>query len=306
MMATRDDYVETLNTCIDRIHAGEQLDDIIGDYPQMAGQLRPMLEAGLLVPRARYPAGEIEQARQRIEPKIQRAVDTIFGGGIAGLPLNLLLGIIIGGGILIIGLSALGGRGEPAPAATTTAVPVTAVPSQHPADSPSTSTATSRPTNTPDQTPVSLEPDSSLPVGTDQTDHADVIVIEGPVDALADSTITIYGTVIVLAADDPRLPLIQPGDIVRVEGHDEGTGIVALSFAFTSVEVYVDGDQTWRDGGTCENPPPAWAPAWGWRLRCEGGAPSTSPPSNDNLPEGCKLTGFGNGNIRIKCSRRSD
>jgi hypothetical protein len=41
---------------------------------------------------------------------------------------------------------------------------------------------------------------------------------------------------------------------------------------FTQVDVTVsDSGEVWRDDGSCNNPPPPWAPANGWRRRCESG-----------------------------------
>src|SRR5690606_39838806 len=54
----------------------------------------------------------------------------------------------------------------------------------------------------------------------------------------------------------------------------------------------------WRDPGTCSNPPP-WAPAHGWRARCGSGGTVIVVPGG-SVPSNCKLTGFGNGNIRCK------
>jgi hypothetical protein len=39
--------------------------------------------------------------------------------------------------------------------------------------------------------------------------------------------------------------------------------------------------QVWRDEGNCDNPPPSWAPAHGWRLRCEGVQRSKGAGSKD-------------------------
>lgn len=37
----------------------------------------------------------------------------------------------------------------------------------------------------------------------------------------------------------------------------------------------------WHDDGTCNNPPPNWAPASGWRRRCAGGSQGTNPGGNN-------------------------
>ncbi|MAU12884.1 MAG: hypothetical protein CL607_23895 [Anaerolineaceae bacterium] len=133
-----------------------------------------------------------------------------------------------------------------------------------------------------------------------------IIIIEGPVDEIDGNTIYIFGFPINLDPDDPRINVIQIGDIIRIEGSDDGGVLIALVFIFTDVEIFVNNGIVWRDAGTCSNPPPSWAPAWGWRARCEGGGTTVIIIGGyTNVPAGCKLTGFGNGNIRIKCSRRS-
>lgn len=133
-----------------------------------------------------------------------------------------------------------------------------------------------------------------------------IIIIEGPVDRIDGNTIIIFGFPVVLDPDDPRLTVIQVGDIIRIEGNDDGGLLIAIVFVFTNVEIFVNNGIVWRDSGACGNPPPPWAPAWGWRARCEGGSTTVIiTGGNTNVPPGCKLTGFGNGNIRLQCSRGS-
>jgi hypothetical protein len=40
--------------------------------------------------------------------------------------------------------------------------------------------------------------------------------------------------------------------------------------------------------GNCDNPPPTWAPAWGWRRRCQGApfVPPFGPPEGAGRPDG--------------------
>ncbi|NWF70225.1 MAG: hypothetical protein HXY40_14155, partial [Chloroflexi bacterium] len=42
--------------------------------------------------------------------------------------------------------------------------------------------------------------------------------------------------------------------------------------------------EVWRDDGSCNNPPPDWAPAVGWRQRCQG--QGTPPGHTDNPGRG--------------------
>jgi uncharacterized repeat protein (TIGR01451 family) len=129
-----------------------------------------------------------------------------------------------------------------------------------------------------------------------------IVVIEGPVDGINGNIITIYGVDFELDPNDPRLTVLQIGDILRIEGIDDGTILIIILIDFTNIEVFIQDGIIWRDGGNCSNPPPSWAPALGWRGRCETGGGGVIVTGGGGLPPGCKYTGFGNNNIRIKCS----
>ncbi|GIL14153.1 MAG: hypothetical protein BroJett038_28730 [Chloroflexota bacterium] len=123
------------------------------------------------------------------------------------------------------------------------------------------------PTLVPDITPEATPADDDLPI---------TLVIEGPVQQININIITIYNINIEVNINDPILNVIQIGDIVRVEGGIRDSGdtiiIVAVNIIVVDVDVVIiDGDLIWRDDGSCLNAPPPWAPANGWRRRCEGG-----------------------------------
>ncbi len=104
------------------------------------------------------------------------------------------------------------------------------------------------------------------------------IIIEGPVQIINANIVTIYDIDIEINADDPILNVIQIGDFIRVEGDtrldDDQQSLIVIAIFVVVVDVdvviNVDGD-VWRDNGDCSNGPPPWAPANGWRRRCEGG-----------------------------------
>jgi hypothetical protein len=102
-----------------------------------------------------------------------------------------------------------------------------------------------------------------------------IVVVEGPVQSINGSVVVIHDIEIEVDPNDPILGVIQVGDQVRIEGtiDTDGTtvGVVAITIVVVNVDVSVspDGD-VWRDTGNCSNPPPDWAPAHGWRARCEG------------------------------------
>jgi hypothetical protein len=103
-------------------------------------------------------------------------------------------------------------------------------------------------------------------------DDGTVIVIEGPVISIDGHIIVIDGHTIVLRVNDPLLLVIRIGDIIRVEGNaGDGDIVIAIFIVIVNVDIYV-GDQPddiYRDEGNCGNPPPPWAPAHGWRRRCQ-------------------------------------
>ncbi len=152
----------------------------------------------------------------------------------------------------------------------------------------------STPTPTLMATPDPLASPTATPITPDDDDV--IVVIEGPVTAIQINVITIYNINIAVAPNDPMLTVIQIGDIVRVEGFLYNRGdddddddnfddiligigdanidimIVAINIVIVNVDVFINSDGAiWRDPGNCGNPPPPWAPAHGWRARCEGG-----------------------------------
>jgi len=109
------------------------------------------------------------------------------------------------------------------------------------------------------------------------------ITIEGPVDAINGSVITIYGIDVPLDPSDPLLGVIQIGDVIRVEGNVGSTGgAVIVPVKVTSeTSSASDQGQVWRDNGQCNNPPPPWAQANGWHRRC-GGTGNSQGNGNGN------------------------
>jgi hypothetical protein len=169
------------------------------------------------------------------------------------------------------------------------------------------------PTVTP---PVVIAPTQSVPVEPTQPTQAattevappstltptleSVIVVEGPVEAINGDIVTIYGIDIALNPDDPLLTVIEVGDVLHVEANYDTTAtiIVAVTAEPVSENVNVNPDtgETWRDDGSCANPPPPWAPANGWRRRCEAAPANANPPGNGNGNSGGNGNGNGNGN----------
>jgi hypothetical protein len=138
-MAVRGDLIEAFNECIDRLNDGETVEAILADYPELAAQLRPMLEAGLVIPRARYPAIDVDAAQQAGEPLIRETVRAVFRGGFRWIRWLVLLVVI--GGVVVASAVMLSVQENPlaltAPDTATPTLTVTA-----------TDTATSTPAHT--------------------------------------------------------------------------------------------------------------------------------------------------------------
>lgn len=132
--------------------------------------------------------------------------------------------------------------------------------------------ATVQPTETLTPSPTATPSPTTAATATIDT----VTVIQGIVEAVDGNVITIFGVEVQIEADDPALNTIQVGDVVRIEGNtqttENGLIVLAVTITFVNVEVNVDAPpgQVWRDDGSCLNPPPDWAPAHGWRQRCQG------------------------------------
>jgi hypothetical protein len=249
-MVLQDDYIEALNNCIERLASGEAREVILRDYPTMANELRPMLEVGTLFSRVAYPMADVAASQARLEPAIRQASQTTFGAS----PFNFWPIVIL---VLVTGLVSFVWQ------ANTGDTEATATP-------PATSEVIV------EATEAIIE--ATFEVAAEQTPEATqnpaLITIEGDVTAINVNVITIYDMEIVLAPSDPILRVIQIGDTVRVDGeYQSGTRIVliAVTIVFVDVDVFVNNGEVWRDSGNCNNPPPAWATANGWRRRCEGG-----------------------------------
>ena len=100
------------------------------------------------------------------------------------------------------------------------------------------------------------------------------LVVTGPIEAINGNIIVIYGIEITFDPNDPLLLTLQIGDNISISGViGEGNLVVTVidvQPADDSIAINPDEQNVWRDSGDCSNPPPPWAPANGWRRRCEG------------------------------------
>lgn len=145
----------------------------------------------------------------------------------------------------------------------------------------------------------------SLPPVVEPTaEHEVRLTLEGVVEAIDGRVLTISGIEIELAEDDPLLDVLWVNDRVRIEGElvrgpsrfliDGATIELANDNAAENEVEEGPRGELWRDSGDCNNPPPAWAKAYGWRARCEGAsAPGNSAPGGG--PGAPGSNGQGNG-----------
>ena len=207
-------------------------------------------------------------------------------------PVFVMAAVLVVGGIIASGILLVLSRQTqlnitPTPPATFTMAPPTAT-----LTITSTITATIEPTATPTDT-VTATP-SPTPSAVPTTRAAVISVVEGPVDSVVDDVITVYGTPVQIPAD----ATVTVGDVVRIETDSEsGTTqvihiitptVIPANSAGSGVNSTPSSGEVWQDDGTCNHPPPDWAPANGWRRRCEGQGKTNNGNGNPN--------GNGNGN----------
>lgn len=305
---------DILNDCIDRLAAGQNVADCLSAYPGQAARLRPLLDSGLAAVRVTYPIVEVTGAQERIWSRMEQAFNVPLPSQPLRLPrpwrwailaaaaLLMLAGVMLAAqnsqpgdplyGVKVF-IESLLPSGEAAPSVTP--IPTlteTAMPS-------ATNTQTATETLTVTETLTASE--TPVPTLTPTVAGGITGAIEGPVEAINGSVITIYGIEIEIAGDDPLLTVIEVGDVLRVEG-DFGEDGVTIDVADVTVvgaeeEIFTsDTGEVWRDDGTCNNPPPDWAPANGWRRRCEGGNSVVAPGSRGQGNESGKdASGSGSG-----------
>jgi Domain of unknown function (DUF5667) len=153
---------------------------------------------------------------------------------------------------------------------------------------PATMTASSSSTEFATATPIFTPTPTSLPTN---------LIIEGPVQAINGNIIIIYEIEIELSPNDPLLLVIQVGDVIRIEGNFDGNIVIAILVEIVNVDVVInETGEIWRDAGNCSNPPPPWAPANGWRARCEGQQPGNNGNNSNNGNNGNRGNNGNNNN----------
>ncbi|MBZ0321024.1 MAG: hypothetical protein K8L91_31705 [Anaerolineae bacterium] len=62
--------IEIFDDCVERLHAGQSVEDILHQYPNYADTLRPMLEITRGIQRVRVPSAEISASQDRIRSRV--------------------------------------------------------------------------------------------------------------------------------------------------------------------------------------------------------------------------------------------
>lgn len=284
-MAIPDDLIEALNDCIDRLNQGERVEDVLQDYPDLANSLRPMLEAGLLLPRTRIPVAEVSAAQTAAEPVIRSTVQRVFGGLLGGFTwiIFILAMVLVGAGVWV-GSGGLTTSPTATPTATSTTTPTLTSTATMTATQTATSTPTSTATVTLTNTAAPTHTATPAPTSAVQaTPDRSTIIIEGPVNAVEGNTIKVYDFTLVVAVNDPIIEVIRVGDVLRVAGERSGVTIQVISIVIINVVVVIQDGAVWRDDD-CTNPPPAWAEdeADNWYSRCIAASPVNSDRFDDD------------------------
>ncbi|MCQ3929854.1 MAG: hypothetical protein DPW16_05305 [Chloroflexi bacterium] len=64
--------VDIFNDCVERLQAGQSVEDILRQYPRYADTLRPMLEITRGIQRIRVPSAEIAESQNRLRSEVLR------------------------------------------------------------------------------------------------------------------------------------------------------------------------------------------------------------------------------------------
>ncbi len=161
---TQQDFSNALNDCIDRLNAGQRLEDCLRDYPHYADSLRSLLEAGLLVRQAQPDPLTVAQARERVRARVAQAAARpalrvrFLSSYALAASLILVFTVVLGGVVVALrpGLGAATATPTPLPPTATATLAPTATATSTPTPTPPTSTPTptSSPTEAPSATPT--------------------------------------------------------------------------------------------------------------------------------------------------------
>jgi hypothetical protein len=253
-----------LNQLLSSKHPDESGDPLIDTAVRLANAPHPQLSPRSV---ARIQAQVLDAHRRQTRPAQPRPPRWTWL-----LAMSAAAILIVVTASLVARVRNLQGSGVPLIPSSLT--PISSATQINPTAMPSVSTAASNTTGT-----------STAPIISPTA----AITLEGSVQTIDANLITISGIAIQLDPNDPLLTVLQVGDDLHVEGTPQqganGLVIIASSARLVNSDVFNNGDgQVWRDNGNCNNPPPAWAPAYGWHRRCDGrsGNANGGNPGNGN------------------------
>jgi hypothetical protein len=122
--------------------------------------------------------------------------------------------------------------------------------------------------------------DSAVLTTTENADEVQIIV--GVIEAIDGQTVIIDGVTYVVIGNEAVLALLKVGDevVLIVTVAEDGTITVVL-ITLANEDIYIDDDPEdvddgddeddggFRDDAPCQANPPDWAPAYGWRMKCD-------------------------------------
>lgn len=221
------------------------------------------------LPKTSLSAGAVTN----IEAQLRQAAVTFGPPRFFNPTRTLLISVAVGIMAILVGIFVIFDEDDKLPAVETTATATTSPTSSH------TPTATITLTQSLTATALATPTLTATPVGS--------LVIEGPIQAINGSAIVIYGITIQLDPANPLIPTLQVNDTLHIEGQIEVAGnsviVIAITIVLVDVDIYISDDgQVFRDDASCNNPPPPWAPAHGWRARCEGAPAPGNGNNNDD------------------------
>jgi LysM repeat protein len=159
------DFVNALNDCIDRLNAGERLEDCLRRYPRHAAALRPLLMAGQSVRQAQADPYTVAAARARVRGRIELAAARPIRGARrrpVWSPLALAASLVLVLAAVFAGGSAVLNSLQSQPTPTMIVLP-SATPSEQP-NLTATPTSSGTPSETP--TPTLTATPTLTPTGT--------------------------------------------------------------------------------------------------------------------------------------------
>ncbi|NWF69064.1 MAG: hypothetical protein HXY40_08260 [Chloroflexi bacterium] len=279
---SQQEFIDIFNDCIERLARGQSIEDCLRQHPAYAAQLLPLLEAAVVVKRTPFPPAEVLEDQARVWARIEQALPTRMPARRASRPwgqaLSFAAMLILLVGSLLVGYTLLVNPPNPAVETLTPTLTATATATQTPTSTTAptatvtlTSTATQTPTAAPTSTPTRSAastgtlalPATSTPAPatasrTPTATQAQTVIIQGPIEAIDGSVLTIYGLTVRLRANEPLLAQLRVGVQVRVEGTLQGNEVIAPRISLLPTTTPTSGGR----GGTGsppggQTPPPA-------------------------------------------------